>query len=77
MAMNTNETVKKCNVCGKWKTTAYEPDYSILNDSCFRYQKAIFVCEECEEKYERGEIDGECKEMRQMRKAVRGVQYRE
>ena len=25
----------------------------------------------------RGEVDGECKEMRQMRKAVRGVQYRE
>lgn len=52
MAMNISETVKKCNVCGKWKTTVYEPDYPMLNDSCFRYQKAIFVCEECMKKRE-------------------------
>lgn len=47
MAMNINETVKKCNICGKWKTTVYKPDYPILNDNCFRYPKVIFVCEEC------------------------------
>ena len=35
MAINISETVKKCSVCGKWKVTAYEPDYPILNDSCF------------------------------------------
>lgn len=45
MAININETVKKCNVCGKWKTTAYEPDYPMLNDSCFRYLKSIFIYE--------------------------------
>lgn len=56
MAMNINETVKKCNVCGKWKTTAYEPDYPILNDSCFRYPKEIFVCEECAKKREEKNI---------------------
>lgn len=49
MAMNINETVKKCNVCGKQKTTVYKPDYLILNDSCFRHPKAIFICEECAE----------------------------
>lgn len=65
MAININETVKKCNVCGKWKTTAYEPDYPMLNDSCFRYPKANFICEECEKKREekeyiwRGKVDGE------------------
>ena len=59
MAMNINETVKKCNVCGKWKTTVYKPNYPILNDSCFRYPKEIFICQECKERYRRGEIDGE------------------
>ena len=54
--MNINETVKKCNVCGKWKTTAYEPDYPILNDSRFRYPKAIFICEECAKKREEKNI---------------------
>lgn len=59
MAMNINETVKKCNVCGKWKTTVYKPDYLILNDSCFRYPKENFICQECKERYRRGEVDGE------------------
>lgn len=54
--MNINKTVKKCNVCGKWETTAYEPDYPILNDSCFRYPKEIFVCEECAKKREEKNI---------------------
>lgn len=47
MAMNINETVKKCNICGQWVITEYKPDYPILNDSCFRHPKTIFVCEEC------------------------------
>lgn len=50
MAINISETVKKCSVCGKWKITTYEPDYPILNDSRFRYLKAIFICEECAKK---------------------------
>lgn len=56
MAMNIKETVKKCNVCGKWKTTVYKPDYLILNDSCFRHPKAIFICEECMKKREEKNI---------------------
>ena len=56
MAINISETVKKCSVCGKWKVTAYEPDYPILNDSCFRYLKAIFICEECAKKREEKNI---------------------
>lgn len=56
MAINISETVKKCSVCGKWKVTAYEPDYPILNDSCFRYAKTIFVCEECVKKREEKNI---------------------
>lgn len=53
MGMNINETVKKCNICGQWVITEYKPDYPILNDSCFRHQKAIFVCEECMKKARR------------------------
>ena len=57
MAINISETVKKCSVWGKWKVTAYEPDYPILNDSCFRYPKAIiFICEECAKKREEKNI---------------------
>lgn len=56
MAMNINETVKKCNVCGKWKITVYKPDYLILNDSCFRHPKSIFICEECAKKREEKNI---------------------
>lgn len=56
MAINISETAKKCSVCGKWKVTAYEPDYPIHNDSCFRYQKAIFICEECAKKREEKNI---------------------
>ena len=53
MAININETMKKCNVCGKWKTTAYELDYPILNDSCFRYPKTIFYLRRMREKARR------------------------
>ena len=53
MAININEAVKKCNVCGKWKTTAYELDYPILNDSCFRYPKTIFYLRRMREKARR------------------------
>lgn len=56
MAININETVKKCSVCGKWKTTVYKPDYPMLNDSCFRYPKTIFICEECMKKREEKNI---------------------
>lgn len=56
MAMNINKTVKKCNVCGKWKITAHESDYPILNDSRFRYPKEIFICEECVKKREEKNI---------------------
>ena len=59
MGMNINETVKRCNICGKWKTTEYKPNYPILNDSCFRHPKELFICQECKERYRRGEIDGE------------------
>lgn len=59
MAMNINETVKKCNICGQWVITEYKPDYPILNDSCFRHPKEIFICQECKERYKRGEVDGE------------------
>ena len=52
MAININEAVKKCNICGKWKATAYEPNYPILTDSCFRYPKANFICEKCAKKCE-------------------------
>jgi hypothetical protein len=56
MAININETVKKCNVCGKWKTTAYELDYPILNDSCLGIRKQFFICEECAKKREENNI---------------------
>lgn len=53
MTININETVKKCNICGQWVITEYKPDYPILNYSCFRHPKAIFVCEECAKKARR------------------------
>lgn len=56
MAINISETVKKCNICGKWKITAYEPDYPMLNDSRFRNPKEIFICEECAKKREEKNI---------------------
>lgn len=65
MAINTNKTVKKCNVCGKWKTTAYEPDYPMLNNSRFSRPKEFFICEECAKSakkkdiFLRGEVNGE------------------
>ena len=57
MAMNINETVNKCNICGRWVITEYKPNYPILNDSCFRHPKEIFICQECKERYRRGEVD--------------------
>ena len=54
--MNINKAVKKCNVCGKWKTTEYEPDYPILNDSCVRCLKENFICKECAKKREEKNI---------------------
>lgn len=59
MAINQSECVRMCSICGKWKTTECKPDYPILIDSCFRHLKEIFICQECEERYKRGEVDGE------------------
>lgn len=55
MAVNQSECVRKCSICGRFVVTEYEPDYPMLIDSCFRHQKEIFICQECEERYKRGE----------------------
>lgn len=56
MATFRSECVRKCSICGQWVITEYKPDYPILNDSCFRYPKAIFICEECAKKREEKNI---------------------
>lgn len=53
------EYVRKCSICGKWVVTEYIPNYPMRVDSCFRPPKEIFICQECEERYRRGEVDGE------------------
>lgn len=58
MATFRNEYVRKCSICGKWVVTEYRPNYPMRVDSCFRPPKEIFICQECEERYRRGEIDG-------------------
>lgn len=55
MATFRSECVRKCSICGQWVITEYKPDYPILNDSCFRHPKEIFVCEECAKKARRKE----------------------
>lgn len=56
MTTNRSECMRKCNICGQWVITEYKPDYPILNDSRFRYPKAIFICEECAKKREEKNI---------------------
>lgn len=74
MAMNINETVKKCNICGQWVITEYKPNYPILNDSYFRHPKENFICQECAKKREekntflRGEIDDRFNRKKRVRK---------
>ncbi len=53
MATFRSECVRKCSICGQWVITEYKPDYPILSDSCFRYPKEIFICEECMKKARR------------------------
>lgn len=53
MATFRSERVKECSICGQWVITEYKPDYPILNDSCFRHPKEIFICEECMKKARR------------------------
>lgn len=57
MTTNRSECMRKCNICGQWVITEYKPNYPILNDSCFRHPKEIFICQECKERYRRGEVD--------------------
>ena len=56
MATFRSECVRKCSICGQWVITEYKPDYPILNDSCFRPPKEIFICEECAKKHEEKDI---------------------
>lgn len=56
MATFRSECMRKCNICGQWVITEYKPDYPILNDSCFKYPKTNFICEECAKKREEKNI---------------------
>ena len=53
---NRSECVRKCNICEKWVITEYKPDYPMIKDSCFRYSKEIFICQECAKKREEKNI---------------------
>ena len=55
MAINQSECVRKCSICGRMVVEEYKPDYPMYIDSCFRHTQEIFICQECEERYKRGE----------------------
>ena len=56
MATFRSRCMRKCNICGQWVITEYKPDYPMLNDSCFRHSKEIFICQECAKKHEEKDI---------------------